>query len=208
MLFMIGKINKMRPDIASYYDLKHENLKLLNYFHGISATAMLLPAWLINPLQNFLLPFPDKINISQAIAFLVSFGAIGFFPWKRVGRDVNEFEKGSLLPPAYIGMYAFLRIAFLIIYEWFFRGLLLLTFIAWFGMGWGIVINILLYTIMHAHKSKKEMIGCIPFGFFLCVFTLWWQSVWPAIIFHLQLAIVNEWPPLQKFFQPQKQTAL
>ena len=52
------------------------------------------------------------------------------------------------------------------------------------------------------------MFSCIPFGLMVCVFTIWWQSIWPAIIFHLQIAVVNEWPLLQKFNSLQKQNAL
>jgi membrane protease YdiL (CAAX protease family) len=168
---------------------------------------MLLPAFFIEPLPVSLLSFPDKISIDQAITFLISFGLIGFFPWKKFGGGSlkKDGDSSQTIPAIF---YAFLRIVFLTVYEWFFRGLLLIGISAWAGIEWSIVINILLYAIMHSHKSKKEMIGCIPLGLLLCVFTIWWQSIWPAIILHLEIAIMNEWPPLQQIISPQKQTAL
>jgi len=42
----------------------------------------------------------------------------------------------------------------------------------------------------------------------VCVFTLWWQSLWPAIIFHLEITMIHEWPVLKNFISPQKQAAL
>jgi len=104
--------------------------------------------------------------------------------------------------------YAISRAGFLIIYEWFFRGLILISFCNWFGNIAGVAVNILLYVTLHFYKSKREMIGCIPLGVLLCLFTIWWQSVWPAIIFHLQIAIINEYPLVQQFVSPQKQAAV
>lgn len=208
MLLIIAGINKIKPGISSYHKPEQSNLKLLNYMHTVSIIVMLLPVWTVKPFQMFLFPFPDKISVKQAIAFLISFGAIGFFPWKKVNDGTHEPQINSLLPALHIILYTFLRIVFLIVYEWFFRGLLLISFSAWLGIGWSVVINILLYMLIHIHKNKKEMIGCIPLGLLLCAFTIWWQSIWPAIIFHLQIAIINEWPPLQQFLSPQKQTAI
>jgi hypothetical protein len=61
---------------------------------------------------------------------------------------------------------------------------------------------------LHIHKSKKEIVGCVPLGLLLCFFTIWWQSIWPAIIFHVQIAIANEWPRLKQFISTQTQSAL
>ena len=207
ILFMFMAINKIRPGVIIYDRPEQHNFKLFNYLHTITIIIMLLPAFLIKPLPVFLLPFPDKISIDQAITFLISFGLIGFFPWKKFSEQGLK-DDGSSSPTIPVIFYAFLRIVFLIVYEWFFRGLLLIIISAWVGIEGGIIINVVLYTIMHNHKSKKEMIGCIPLGLLLCVFTIWWQSIWPAIIFHLEIAIINEWPPLQQIISPQKQTAL
>jgi hypothetical protein len=206
-LFMFMAINRMRPGVITYHQMEQNNFRLFNYLHTVIIMIMLLPAFFIRSIPVFLLSFPDKISIDQALTFLISFGLIGFFPWKKFsGQGVNDRNISSPIIP--VIFYTFLRVVFLIVYEWFFRGLLLITISAWMGIDWGIIINIVLYTILHSHKSKKERIGCIPLGLLLCVFTIWWQSIWPAIIFHLEIAILNEWPPLQQIISPQKQTVL
>lgn len=207
ILFLFMAINRMRPGVITYDRPEQSNFRLLNYLHSGTIIMMLLPAFFVNPLPVFLLSFPDKISIDQAIIFLISFGLIGFFPWKKFSEP-GQKDDSIFFPTIPVIFYAFLRIVFLIVYEWFFRGLLLITISAWVGIAWGIVINVVLYIIMHSHKSKKEMIGCIPLGLLLCIFTIWWQSLWPAIIFHLEIAIINEWPPLQQIISPRKQTAL
>jgi len=208
MLLILARMNKVRPGLISYNKPQQRDLELLNYVHAIGILVMLLPALIIKQLPVFLLAFPGKISVEQAIAFLAGFGIIGFFPWKKFSDETYKSE--DILPSAtaHIILYFFLRIVFLLMYEWFFRGLLLISFSDWLNISPAIAINILLYVLIHGHKSKKEMIGCIPLGLLLCVFTIWWQSIWPAIIFHLQIVIINEWPPLQQFISPQKQTAI
>jgi len=138
----------------------------------------------------------------------VFFGVIGLFPWKKFENKSRGIEKASCLTSPDVIAYSFLRIIFLAVYEWFFRGLMLTEFTTWLGMTGGIVINILLYALIHSHKDKKEILGSVPLGMVLCVFTLWWHSIWPAVIFHLEIAFINESPVLQKFISPKKQAAL
>ncbi len=199
-------INKIKPRIALHRQHQFENFKWLNYLHASSIMIMLLPVFITGSSPFFLLLFPDKINIGQAIAFLACFGVIGFFPWKKFSTEHKQED--TILPFSFILLYGLLRFIFLICYEWFFRGLLFTSFSLWLGIGWAIIINTSLYTLIHIHKTRKEIIGCIPFGLLMCVFTVWWQSIWPAIIFHMQLAIIHEWSGLQNLTSPQKQTAL
>jgi membrane protease YdiL (CAAX protease family) len=199
-------INKIKPHTGQHRQSQFENFKWLNYFHVASIMIMLLPVFITGYSPFFLLLFPDKINIGQAMAFLACFGVIGFFPWKKFSTEHKQED--TILPFSFILLYGLLRFAFLITYEWFFRGFLLTGFSLWLGIGWAIIINTSLYTLIHIHKTKKEIIGCIPFGLLMCVFTVWWQSIWPAIIFHMQLAIIHEWSGLQNLTSPQKQTAL
>jgi len=169
---------------------------------------MLMPLWIIDHLPLFLFSFPEKVSPEQAISFLIYFGIIAFFPWQKASNTGYENENIPTITTGNATFYASVRVIFLVIYEWFFRGLLLISFAGWLGVGPAIVINILLYTLGHIHKNKAEIIGCIPLGLLLCAFTIWWQSIWPAIIFHLQIAIINEWPPLKQFISPQKQAGL
>ena len=188
-------------------NLRREDLRVLNYFHLLLISLMLVTSCTIKA-GYFLLQFQDKITVEQLAAFLMVFGVISFLPWKKFSNEVTVGQYVSGQPASRIALYTLLRTGFIVIYEWFFRGLLLLSFSEWLGIYWAIVINVFLYAMLHAHKSKKEMFGCVSFGVLVCVFTLWWQSIWPAIIFHVQLVIVNEWPLLQKAISFQKQNAI
>jgi membrane protease YdiL (CAAX protease family) len=187
--------------------LLRSDLRVLNYLHVALISLMLVTSCIIKA-GYFLLQFPDKITLEQLAAFLMVFGAISFLPWKKFSKEVTVGQYVSGQPASRIALYTLLRTGFLVIYEWFFRGLLLLSFSEWLGITWAIVVNVFLYAMLHANKSKKEMFGSVPLGVIMCVFTLWWQSIWPAIIFHVQLVIVNEWPLLQKAVSLQKQNAI
>ena len=184
-----------------------ENFKWLNYLHASSIMIMLLLVFITGSSPFFLLLFPDKINIGQTYGLSCLLWSNWLFSMEKIFHGyINMIN--TILPFSFILMYGLLRFIFLICYEWFFRGLLLTSFSLWLGIGWAIIINISLYTLIHIHKTRKEIIGCIPFGLLMCVFTVWWQSIWPAIIFHLQLAIIHEWSSLQNLMSHTKQAAL
>ena len=207
LMSMTTFANKTKPGIILYNNLQQKNLGLLNYLHLASVIIMLIPTITVKQVPIFILEFPDKINIPKTVAFLICFGALGFFPWKKFSENKNNDTPQS---SAYqVLIYASSRIAFLIAYELFFRGFLLLSFCQWLGTGYGIIINVFLYTLIHTIKrSRQETIGCIPLGILLCVFTIWFQSIWPAVFLHVQIFFVAEWPQLKQFLSPKKQTAL
>ena len=199
-------INKIRPGLTAYQNPMPENFKMLNHMHLFISVIMMLPV-LTGEFPGKFLFFPDRISIWKAIAFLACFGGIAFFPWKK--RNSNDKKTEQVMPhPFPVFLYGTVRLLYLISYECFFRGSLLMFFSFLTGVTWAVIINISLYTLIHIQKDKKEMVACIPFGLLVCWFTVWWQSAWPAIIFHSQIAIIHEWPPLRKFVSPQKQAAL
>lgn len=88
--------------------------------------------------------------------------------------------------------YLSLRVPGLIIYEIFFRGVLLGISLEWFSTPFAVALNIILYAIAHAFSSRKEFIGSIVFGLLLCYITILFDSILPAIILHLGLALPYE----------------
>jgi membrane protease YdiL (CAAX protease family) len=88
--------------------------------------------------------------------------------------------------------YLTIRFIFLVIYECFFRGLLLFISTIAFGTTAAIAINIFLYAGIHSFNGRNEMLACVPFGLVVCGITIWYQSILPAIALHLALALVNE----------------
>lgn len=81
---------------------------------------------------------------------------------------------------------------YLLGYEFLFRGLLLFTTTAAFGIAPAILINIGLYSAFHLPNGLKETLAAIPFGFVLCLVSLVSGSFLPAFLLHLSLSASAE----------------
>lgn len=89
-------------------------------------------------------------------------------------------------------VYLIIRLLFLFTYEVFFRGLIFLFSLQYVNLVFAILINLFFYTLIHGFDSRKEIIGSIPFGIVLCLFTYYSQSIWPAFIIHASLLLGYE----------------
>jgi membrane protease YdiL (CAAX protease family) len=89
-------------------------------------------------------------------------------------------------------LFILLRTLFLIIYEIFFRVIMLFCMTEDFGIAIAVFINLLLYVLIHWQSDKKERYGSVLMGLVLCFITVYYQNVWPAIAIHLVLALSNE----------------
>lgn len=87
--------------------------------------------------------------------------------------------------------FVLVRTLFLIVYEFFFRGVLLFIMLSDLGTVAAIAINIVLYVFIHWF-DKKERYGSVPMGLLLCVVSIYYRSVWPAIAIHMALALSHE----------------
>jgi len=101
-------------------------------------------------------------------------------------------KEDELTPISAIISYLAIRIVFLVIYECFFRGLLLSTCMDICNIQIAIAINLFLYASIHTFNGSTEMLTCIPFGIVLCGITIYYQSILPAIALHLVLALTHE----------------
>jgi membrane protease YdiL (CAAX protease family) len=178
----------------------------VNGIQAISIAILFIPVlWDPNCLGDYL-EISLPVSLMKSLGLLASMGAILIFiHYNSLQQSRLRFSNKQVTG---VYQYIFLRITFIFIYEWFMRGLLLTTLVQRFGMVAGVIINLVIYTLLHSHKSKKEMMGCIPFGLLVCVLTIWWDSVWPAIILHLQLCLTYELPHLKKYFLNKKQATI
>ena len=94
--------------------------------------------------------------------------------------------------------YVFIRILFLIVYEFFFRGVMLFVMAEDFGFAAAVIINLILYVLMHWY-NKEERYGSVLMGIVLCAVSIYYHSVWPAITIHLSLALSHEITLLIKY---------
>jgi membrane protease YdiL (CAAX protease family) len=100
----------------------------------------------------------------------------------------------NIQPPSFSFPFLFvlLRTLFLILYEIFFRAVMLVCMMEDFGIAVAVFINLLLYVLIHWNSDKKERYGSVLMGLVLCFITIYYQNVWPAIAIHLMLALSNE----------------
>ena len=88
--------------------------------------------------------------------------------------------------------YIFIRSSYLVIYELFFRGLLLQVSLEYCSVEIAVCINVLLYTIAHMYSARHELIACIPLGLLFCWLRLEYGSVLFPVILHLCMAMPFE----------------
>jgi membrane protease YdiL (CAAX protease family) len=94
--------------------------------------------------------------------------------------------------PLYLPLsFVFVRTLFLVVYESFFRGVMLLVMIEDFGVVIAVIVNLILYTLLHWFDTK-ERYGSVLMGLILCYVSIYYHSVWPAIFIHLSLALSHE----------------
>lgn len=82
--------------------------------------------------------------------------------------------------------------AYLLAYEFLFRGVLLFVCVDAFGFWPAVAINLSLYSATHIPKGPGETFGAVVFGLLLCYITVSTQSLATAFFAHLTMALSNE----------------
>ena len=84
-------------------------------------------------------------------------------------------------------------IAFLVAYEFLFRGFIFFTSLAVLDPVIAIGVNVVLYALAHFYKGPSELLGSIPIGVLFCYLTLKTGNIWSAVAIHSMMAISHEW---------------
>jgi membrane protease YdiL (CAAX protease family) len=84
-------------------------------------------------------------------------------------------------------------IAYLLAYEYMYRGFLLFSCYHAFGTWPAVIINTSLYSLTHLVKNKREGVGAFFIGIILCLLVLHIGSIWIAFYVHVIMALSNEW---------------
>lgn len=79
--------------------------------------------------------------------------------------------------------------AFIIAYEFLFRGFLLFACLPLMGPIVAIAVNVLIYALAHVHKGTDETLGSVPFGILLCWITLSTGTIWAVVGIHLIMTL-------------------
>ena len=175
-------------DIASVLADK-DSLQLLNRRTSNTTPLMLLSLLLCSANhQNSFLNFSGNEKFAWITLLLL---CLCFFTSIYSGLQARAKCASIISTHKTIG-YLSLRIAGLIAYEIFFRGVLLGIFLEWFSIPVAILFNLVLYAIAHALRSRREFLGSFLFGLVLCYITVLNQSIYPAVLLHLCLALPYE----------------
>ncbi len=165
---------------------------------------ILLPTILLPALPTHLLEWPRRLNKFQLSVFMLVTFPVSLIAVKHGHKHITQIPGLSRSSIQDTVIHVILRTAFLASYEWFFRGCILHICVTRFGGATAVCINLALYAMIHCFSGKREIWGSIPFGLALCLFTLWFQSVWPAILLHLLLSFSYERIFLYPIFKKSK----
>jgi len=172
------------------------SLRGINCKHLAGIIVLGLPLLLYRRFWLDLLQFeqagvPEKIPV--VLFLLITAGLLALGKAKKRSRVLALPKTAGGKPDlSEIYSYLFLRTGFLIVYECFFRGLMLTACVAICGIPVAILINLIFYAGIHVFNGYREMLSCILFGLIVCGLVLWDHSVLPAISVHLVMALIYE----------------
>ncbi len=175
------------------------DIKKLNLLHITGLLFLGLPLVYINKQTAIFINYAPAMDIKKIFVLLVLVVLTAFIGLKtaiKVSRKLsvsnspeNEKSRWVYLP---------IRVLFLFIYEFFFRGVLLAVSMYYLNIEWAILLNVILYTLFHFFSEKEEIFFCPLFGGVLCLLTIWFHSVLPALILHTTLSVSHEGYILKK----------
>ena len=194
MLFLLCLcVWKMKSENLVSQRVMNGNWLLLHVRHAGGILIMTgLPMLFLPIVPERIFLWPGSADHIQTLALMIAAFLLLILVAKnreRLSIEKAIYQKGSVF---HAMLHIVLRSSFLVSYEWFFRGCVLFSCIDLFGTIPAIIINLLLYALIHSFNGKREMYGSVPFGLMLCLFTIWYQSVWPAVLLHLLLSSSHE----------------
>ncbi len=191
--------------LAVYCTERSGSGNLKNIFHGKGETTALLMRqvagifylgtcavhlFMLRPLNPALFQWPAAEQ-SNSYWLIITALALAIGGLNGSGKRYPVNRKPVHILPGQVILFLFIRILFLVVYEIFFRGVVLFVMIADFGIIVAILANTTLYVLIHWF-NRTERNGSLVMGIVLCSLTLYYQSVWPAITIHIALALSND----------------
>jgi membrane protease YdiL (CAAX protease family) len=85
---------------------------------------------------------------------------------------------------------------YILVYEFLFRGFLLMICIRAFGVWPGILVNVALYVCVHIPYGFWVTLGALPLGIAMCIATVQTGNIWTAYVIHLLVALLNDYVAL------------
>jgi len=192
---------KMKSASPTSLKVQTGNWIFLHIRHaGGMIIMILIPVFFLQVLPENLFAWPKDATGIQVLVLMITGLIVLTLSANEVDKITDEKATINRWSSFHAVLHVILRNSFLVCYEWFFRGIVLFACVSAFGIIPALLINIVLYSLIHSFNGRKEFLGSIPFGIVLCVFVLWWQSVWPAVLLHMLLSSSYESVILRHFF--------
>lgn len=167
------------------------DLNVLNHRHFTGVLLMLfgIVCYYSRPGAStaWLLPHLKEEALWLTIVMAVGATAFSYF----LGFKALRFKRTTFSQKR-ADLYLLLRLLYLVVYEVFFRVVLLSAALQFTTAYAAVLINVLLYAVAHMYSARREMLASIPIGFLWCYLTLQHGSVWPVVILHLLLSLPYE----------------
>jgi membrane protease YdiL (CAAX protease family) len=122
---------------------------------------------------------------------LLSF-LLGWFGAPRYVTNLKSHAPICPISGRFASAHLLVRTLFLLAYEFFFRGIMLASFMEKLRLPDAILLNTALYSLAHVYSRPRDIAGSVPLGILLCILTIELRSVWPAVIIHFLLALTFE----------------
>ena len=172
--------------------LTTNGLRLLNLKHIIGIVLFGFLFFIITPEYRYLIYYIEIPRLKVLIPLLLIIFVCAYLAFLSIRKYKNQDLGVSDYSFSNAWLYFGIRFTFLFCYEFFFRGVLFFKLLEDNSLFLAITYNTILYVLIHFFDSKKEIIGTIPFGVVLCLFTYLTNSIWYAFIIHLTLSAVYE----------------
>ena len=191
--FLVSMVYKKRGIQNLQSALIYKNgLRLLNLKHSLGIFLFGIVFYAIKPDFRFLIQDVEIPRMFLLLLFLMTFFLSAYISSKSVKNQLLKTNEVSNYNITTAWVYFSIRFAFLLCYEFFFRGVLLFKFLEFNSLFMAIFYSTILYVLIHIFDSRKEILGAIPFGIVLCLFAYYTNSIWYVFFIHLALSAVYE----------------
>ncbi len=172
--------------------LATNGLLLLNLKHVLGIIIFGIIFYTILPEYRFLVDVIEVPRLYVLLPFFVIVFLCAYISDVSVKRQTFKETPVSGYNLSNAWVYFIIRFVFLLSYEFFFRGVLLFQFLEYVPLFSAILYSTILYVLIHGFDSRTEILGAIPFGFVLCLFTYYSNSIWFVFFIHIALSAVYE----------------
>ena len=186
-LYKTLRINNLQQALPK---LKGINLLNLKHFIGIVLFGIIFYASF--PDLRYLITNVEVPRLNVLIPFFVIVLICTNLSIKSAGKIQSEDLNVNSCHASCIIIYFSIRLIYLLSYEFFFRGILFYSFLVSNGLLESILYTTLLYVVIHIFDSRKEILGAVPFGVVLCLFTYYSDNIWSAFLVHAALSLAFE----------------